>query len=32
VSGIEWLVEAFGCVASRLRDPGVLSELFLRCA
>ena len=28
MSGIEWLVEAFGCVASRLRDPGVLSELF----
>jgi S-adenosylmethionine decarboxylase len=28
VSGIEWLVEAFGCIASRLRDPVVLSELF----
>jgi S-adenosylmethionine decarboxylase len=28
VSGIEWLVEAFGCVASRLRDPDALGELF----
>jgi len=28
VGGIEWLVEAFGCIASRLRDPAVLSELF----
>jgi S-adenosylmethionine decarboxylase len=28
VSGIEWLVEAFGCDESGLRDPGLLSDLF----
>jgi len=28
VSGIEWLVEAFGCVESRLRDPAPLADLF----
>ena len=28
VSGIEWLVEAFGCGESGLRDPEILSSLF----
>ena len=28
MSGIEWLVEAFGCVESRLRDPAPLADLF----
>jgi S-adenosylmethionine decarboxylase len=28
VSGIEWLVEAFGCDEPGLRDPELLSNLF----
>jgi S-adenosylmethionine decarboxylase len=28
VSGIEWLVEAFGCNESALRDAAVLADLF----
>jgi S-adenosylmethionine decarboxylase len=27
-SGIEWLIEAFGCAESKLRDPLVLASLF----
>jgi S-adenosylmethionine decarboxylase len=28
MSGIEWVVEAFGCSAQSLRDPVVLDKLF----
>lgn len=28
VSGIEWLIEAFGCSRPRLRDPEILAALF----
>lgn len=28
VSGVEWLIEAFGCAESRLRDPAALAALF----
>ncbi len=28
VSGIEWLVEAFGCAPTTLRDLAVLGDLF----
>jgi S-adenosylmethionine decarboxylase len=28
MSGIEWVVEAFGCSPHSLRDPAVLEELF----
>jgi S-adenosylmethionine decarboxylase len=28
VSGIEWLVEAFGCSESALRDVALLADLF----
>jgi len=28
MSGIEWVVEAFGCAAQSLRDPVVLDKLF----
>ena len=30
MSGIEWVVEAFGCSAPLLRDTAVLQELFHR--
>jgi S-adenosylmethionine decarboxylase len=30
MSGIEWVVEAFGCSAQSLRDPVVLDTLFRR--
>lgn len=28
MTGIEWLIEAFGCADTRLRDQAQLSELF----
>jgi len=28
MSGIEWVVEAFGCSSQSLRDPAVLCDLF----
>ena len=28
MSGVEWLVEAFGCAESKLRDPATLASLF----
>jgi S-adenosylmethionine decarboxylase len=28
MSGIEWVVEAFGCSSQSLRDPAVLQDLF----
>ncbi len=28
MSGIEWVVEAFGCSSQSLRDPAVLYDLF----
>jgi S-adenosylmethionine decarboxylase len=28
MSGIEWVVEAFGCAPRSLRDPAVLQDLF----
>ena len=28
MSGIEWVIEAFGCSSPPLRDPAVLQELF----
>lgn len=28
MSGIEWVMEAFGCDSQPLRDPAVLEELF----
>ncbi|PYU51716.1 MAG: hypothetical protein DMG53_01070 [Acidobacteria bacterium] len=30
MSGIEWVIEAFGCSAQSLRDTAVLQELFHR--
>jgi S-adenosylmethionine decarboxylase len=30
MSGIEWVVEAFGCLPQSLRDPVVLDKLFRR--
>src|SRR6266581_1080201 len=30
MSGIEWVVEAYGCSAQSLRDPAVLQNLFSR--
>lgn len=30
-SGVEWLVEAFGCEPARLADKSVLEALFQRC-
>jgi len=30
MSGIEWVVEAYGCSAQSLRDPAVLQDLFSR--
>jgi S-adenosylmethionine decarboxylase len=30
VSGIEWIVEAYGCSPDRLRDPATLRRLFER--